>query len=51
MNAEVKMNKWETIIKDKDETIKRLQEELSEQSDFIFELMKFIENYRNNKSL
>lgn len=43
------MNKWELIIKDKDETIKRLQEELSEQSDFIFELMKFIENYRNNK--
>ena len=43
------MNKWETIIKDKDETIKRLQEELSEQSNFIFELMKFIDNYKNNK--
>ncbi len=40
------MNKWERIIKDKDETIKRLQEELEEKSDFIFKLIEFIEDYK-----
>lgn len=40
------MNKWEAIIKDKDETIKRLQKELKEQSDFIFKLMQVIDKYK-----
>ena len=47
MNVEVKMNKWETIIKDKDETIQRLQKELKEQSDFIFKLMQVIDEYKS----